>query len=121
MFANMVQSWPRDYYKCFRSIRKMKILYLASSADFHVDLWVKYFTKKNKVYLFSDAQNYLKDQCFENVEVIKSNGYFGKILNKFKLKNKKPFQINKLVSVKYFAFIIDNIITTTHTGVHIYP
>lgn len=88
----------------------MKILYLASSADFHVDLWVKYFTKKNEVYLFSDAQNYLKDQCFENVEVIKSNGFFGKILNKFKLKNKKPFQVNKLVSVKYFAFIIDNII-----------
>ena len=60
----------------------MRILFLASSADFHVDLWVKYFTKNNKVYLFSDSQNYLEDQTFENVELIKSNGYFGKLLNK---------------------------------------
>ena len=55
----------------------MKILYLASSADFHVDLWVKYFKENNKVFLFSDSQNYLQDQKFQNVELIKSVGLFG--------------------------------------------
>ena len=88
----------------------MRILFLASSADFHVDLWVKYFTKNNKVYLFSDSQNYLEDQTFENVELIKSNGYFGKLLNKLNVKNKKLFQLNKLISVKYYATKIDYIV-----------
>ena len=65
-----------EVIKSIKSIGKMKILYLASSADFHVDLWVKYFKENNKVFLFSDSQNYLQDQKFQNVELIKSVGLF---------------------------------------------
>ena len=70
----------------------MKILYLASSADFHVDLWVKYFKENNKVFLFSDSQNYLQDQRFQNVKLIKSVGLFGQFLNKLNSKNKSSIK-----------------------------
>lgn len=88
----------------------MKILYLASSADFHVDLWVKYFKENNKVFLFSDSQNYLQDQRFQNVKLIKSVGLFGQFLNKLNSKNKKLYQLNKLLSVKIFSSQIDEVV-----------
>ena len=90
----------------------MNILFLASSADFHVDLWVKYFTEKNQVYLFSDTQSFLKDQKYENVKVIKSEGLFGHLLNRMKTEYKVFFQLNKFISVTNFASEIEQIIKT---------
>ena len=88
----------------------MKILYLGSSSDWHIDLWVRHFTKHHLVYLFSDKENYLNDQLFEAVEVSHSSGLFGSILNFFGITSHKLFQINKLISAKYYAFKIDALI-----------
>ncbi len=88
----------------------MNILFLASSSDFHVDKWVKYFTENNKIFLFSDSQNYLKDQKFYNVKIFKSSGYIGYLLNCIKIKKKFFFQINKFISVMKFASEIDSIV-----------
>jgi len=62
----------------------MKILFLASSADWHIDLWSRYFTISNKVYLFSDTENYLKDQSYKGVKIFRSTGYLGALLNYIK-------------------------------------
>ena len=75
----------------------MKILFLASSAGWHVDLWVKYFTISNKVYLFSDSANYLKDQSFNGAKIIKSPGYLGAPLNFIKSNSHMLYQINKFL------------------------
>jgi len=88
----------------------MKILYLASSSDWHVDLWTQYFTKHHSVYLFSDKENYNKDQQFKAVSVTHSAGLLGGVLNFFKFTSKKFYQINKLISARYYAFKIDTLI-----------
>jgi glycosyltransferase involved in cell wall biosynthesis len=88
----------------------MKILYLASSSDFHIDLWTQYFTKHHSVFLFSDKETYVKDQPFEAVSVNHSAGLLGGILNFFKVGSKKIYQINKLISARYYAFKIDTLI-----------
>ena len=81
----------------------MNILFVGSSADCHVDLWVKYFTKKHKVYLFSDKEDYLNDQEFDRIKIIKVESWTGKILNFLKIKKKLPYQFNKLTSVYGYA------------------
>ena len=43
----------------------MKILYLASSSDWHIDLWTQYFTKQHSVYLFSDKDITMFGALFE--------------------------------------------------------
>ena len=88
----------------------MNILFISSHSDWHVDLWVNSFTKKNQVYLFSDKENYLVNQEYHKVTVIKSEGVFGRILNKFKFKSHKWYQLNKLVSVRVYAKQVDVII-----------
>lgn len=88
----------------------MRILYLASSADWHVDVWTRYFTSNNDLFLFSDDQEYLDDEEYNNVEVLKSNGYFGKFLNSINSKSHKLFQLNKLCSVKVFAAEVKKLI-----------
>ena len=78
----------------------MKILYLSSSSDWHIDLWAQYFAKKYSVYLFSDKENYLKDQPFEGVTVNHSVGLLGGIFNFFGM-------INTLYAIiRYAARII---------------
>ena len=88
----------------------MKILYLSSSSDWHIDLWTQYFTKNHSVYLFSDKENYIDDQPFEGVVVNHSAGLLGGILNLFGIKSHKLFQINKLISAKYYAYRVDALI-----------
>ena len=88
----------------------MNILYLASSADWHVDLWVKYFTVKHNVYLFSDREDYLRQQPFKNVTVVSSPGLFGSTLNSIGSKSHKLHQLNKFLSVHKYARNIDDII-----------
>lgn len=88
----------------------MKILYLGSSSDWHIDLWAQHFTKHHLVYLFSDKENYLDDQSFEAVAVSHSAGLFGATLNFFGITSHKLFQINKLISAKYYAFKVDALI-----------
>ena len=88
----------------------MNILFISGSANWHVDLWVKHFTLHHKVYLFSDKENYLSDQPFDNVIIIKSEGYLGKVLNFFNIKSHFLFQLNKLVSARYFAARVDSVI-----------
>ncbi len=88
----------------------MKILYIGSSSDFHIDLWVQYFTKNHKVFLFSEKENYLRNKKFKDVEIIYSEGVIGRILNFFKSKSHKLFQLNKLISTLIYARKIDKII-----------
>ena len=88
----------------------MKILYLGSSADWHVDTWVRYFTKDNQVFLFSDNVFSLKDQPFDNVKVYKSYGILGSILNFFRIKSRFFFQFNKIVSIQIFVSKIKKIV-----------
>ena len=59
----------------------MKILYLSSSSDFHIDLWTQYFTKENEVFLFSDKEDYLDEMPFTDVGIIQSSGILGGFLN----------------------------------------
>ena len=88
----------------------MNILFIGSHSDWHVDLWAKYFTKEHQVYLFSDKENYLVNQEYHKVTVIKSEGVFGRILNKFNFKSHKLHQLNKLLSVRVYAKQVDVII-----------
>jgi glycosyltransferase involved in cell wall biosynthesis len=92
----------------------VNILFISSSSDWHIDLWVKYYTKNHQVFLFSDKEDYLKRQSFENVEIIEYEGYLGKLLNFFNIKSHFLFQINKLVSVRYFASKVDLAITNSN-------
>ena len=85
----------------------MNILFIGSSSDWHIDLWVKYFTKDHTVWLFSDKEDYLKRQLFNNVEVVEAEGYLGWLLNFFNIKSHFLFQINKLISARLFAARID--------------
>jgi len=85
----------------------MNILFIGSSADWHVDLWVKYFTKDHAVYLFSDKEDYLSDQPFEDVTIIESTGYLGGFLNAVQSNSHFLYQVNKLISARYFARQID--------------
>jgi len=81
----------------------MKILFLSSSSDWHIDLWSQYFTENNSVFLFSDKEDYLTNEEFKGVTVVQSSGYLGVALNLFKNSSHKLFQLNKLISTKYFA------------------
>lgn len=95
----------------------MNILYLSSSSDWHIDLWAQYFTKNHSVYLFSDKENYQNDQPFEGVTVNHSAGLLGGILNFFSFKSHKLFQINKLISAKYYAYRVDALIKSENIQV----
>lgn len=88
----------------------MRILYIGSSSDFHIDLWVQYFTDEHDVYLFSEKENYLNVKEFRNVHITYSEGMFGRFLNFLKLKSHKLFQLNKLISTIFYARLIDKII-----------
>ena len=88
----------------------MNILYIGSSADWHVDLWVRYFTNQHSVYLFSDKEDYLQDQPYNKVTIIESSGLIGNILNFLNVKSHKLYQLNKLISVAYYASKVDAVI-----------
>lgn len=88
----------------------MNILYIGSSSDFHIDLWVQYFTKNHRVFLFSEKENYLSNKKFKDVEIIYSQGLLGGILNIFHSKSHKLFQLNKLISTLIYARKIDQIV-----------
>ena len=88
----------------------MNILFIGSRSDWHVDLWARYFTKNNQVYLFSDKEDYLSNQAYQNITIIESEGLFGRILNLFKFESHKWHQFNKLVSVNIYARKLDAII-----------
>jgi len=88
----------------------MNILFIGSSADWHVDLWVQYFAERHSVFLFSDDEDYLSDQPFKNVAVIKSAGYLGLFLNLIRSGSHLLFQINKLISVRHFARHVDRVV-----------
>lgn len=90
--------------------QKLKILYIASAADWHVDLWVQYFAKRHSVFLFSDKENYLENQQYHNVKISYSEGFIGRYLNLLNSKSQKLYQLNKLISVKQFAKKIDFIV-----------
>jgi len=92
----------------------VNILYIASSSDWHIDLWVKYFTKNHNVFLFSDKEDYLKKQKFDRVQIIESEGLLGRFLNFFNVKSHLFFQINKLLSARYFASKIDLVINESN-------
>jgi len=88
----------------------MNILFICSRSNWHVDLWSKHFTKNHKVYLFSDKEEYLINQAYQNITVIESEGVFGRFLNLFKIKSHMLSQLNKLVSARIYARKIDNVI-----------
>lgn len=88
----------------------MNVLYLASSADWHVDLWVKFFVRSHKVFLFSDREDYLKDQEYKDVTIFSSEGYLGKVLNYFRPTKQFFYHCNKIISAKYYASQINEIL-----------
>lgn len=88
----------------------MNVLFIASSSDWHIDLWVKYFSTRHTAFIFSDREDYRSDQPFTNVTVIKSDGLFGLALNAFKIKSHKLHQLNKLVSAPFYARKINALI-----------
>lgn len=89
----------------------MNILFLCSSSDWHMCLWLKYFTDKHKLLLFSDRDDYLKRQEFdERIKIIEDYGYFGKILSLFGLKYLSCAHFNKLISSMRFTKIINTIV-----------
>jgi len=88
----------------------VNILFIASSSDWHVDLWVQYFSDKHNVYLFSDKEDYLNNQPYNGVTVIESEGWFARILNFLKVKSHKAYQLNKLIFVKDYAKNADHCI-----------
>jgi len=88
----------------------VNILYVGSSADWHVDLWVKYFTEEHEVFLFSDSEYFLDRQSFKNVTIFEFAGVLGVVLNYFRVKSHRLYQFNKLFSTKYLSRKLDVII-----------
>lgn len=88
----------------------MNILFLASRSDWHVDLWTKYFTESNNVFLFSDREDYLLNQEYKNVTCVESESLFGRFLNRYKIKSHRLHQLNKIISAKFYAKNIDAIV-----------
>jgi glycosyltransferase involved in cell wall biosynthesis len=88
----------------------LNILFIGSSADWHVDLWTRYFTDNHSVYLFSDKEEYLSNQPYKNVTIVEHESLIGRILNWLKIKSHKFHQLNKLLSVKFYAKKVDDCI-----------
>jgi glycosyltransferase involved in cell wall biosynthesis len=88
----------------------VNILFICSRSNWHIDLWAKHFTKNHRVYLFSDKEDYLTNQAYQNVTVIESEGLFGSILNFFKIKSHILSQLNKLISARIYARKVDDVI-----------
>ena len=84
----------------------MNILYLGSSSDFHIDLWVKYFTEKHKVFLLSEKEDYLANKDFKDVQIIYTYGFLTKFLNFIKSRSHRLHQLNKLVSIPIYVFLL---------------
>ena len=60
--------------------------------------------------MFSDKEDYLQDQPYHNVTIIKSGGLLGCILNYFKVSSHKLFQINKFLSARFYAAVVGAIV-----------
>ena len=89
----------------------MRILYLASSSDWHIDLWTQYFVEKHEVFLFSDKEDYLKDQGYKGVRVFQSESFLGSLINWLNVKSHRIHQFNKLVSARFYSDKIDQLIS----------
>ena len=88
----------------------MRILYLANSSNWHIDLWTQYFINAHSVFLFSEKENYLNDQHFKGVSITHSEGVFGSFFNYLGIKSHRLFQLNKLVSASFYAAEIDRLV-----------
>ena len=88
----------------------MRILYLANSSNWHIDLWTQYFTKAHSVFLFSERENYLNDQPFKDVIITQSEGLLGGFFNYLNITSHRLFQLNKLLSAKFYAAEIDKLV-----------
>jgi len=88
----------------------MNILFICNRSNWHIDLWAKHFTKEHKVYLFSDKEDYLTNQAYQNITVLESEGALGRLLNLFKIKSQMWSRLNKLVSARIYARQVDDII-----------
>lgn len=89
----------------------MNILFICSSSDWHMRLWLTYFTGRHRVLIFSDREDYLKRQEFdERIKIIEDYGYFGKLLGWLDIKSLKVAHVNKLLSSGRYAKRINAII-----------
>lgn len=89
----------------------MTILFICSSSDWHMVLWLKYYAGRHKVLIFSDREDYLKRQEFDSrIEIIEDYGYFGKLLGWLNIKSLKVAHVNKLLSSGRYAKRINAII-----------
>lgn len=88
----------------------MRILYLANSSNWHIDLWTQYFTKAHSVFLFSEKENYLNDQPFKGVVITHSEGVLGRVFNYLNITSHRLFQLNKLLSARFYAAKIDQLV-----------
>lgn len=89
----------------------MNILFICSSSDWHMRLWLKYFAIRHNVLLFSDREDYLNRQKFDDrIKIIEDYGYLGKLLGMLKIKSLSFAHINKLISSRRFTKLINAII-----------
>lgn len=89
----------------------MKILYLCSSADWHMVLWLKYFADRHEVLLFSDREDYLPRQQFgPKVQVIERYGHLGRLLGALALADGYWSRLDKLLSTGRYTRHIQRIV-----------
>lgn len=81
-------------------------------------LWLKYFASRHNVLLFSDREDYLKRQEFdERIKIIEDYGYLGKPLGLLNIKSLSFAHLNKLISSRRFTKLINIIIDDYHVDI----
>jgi glycosyltransferase involved in cell wall biosynthesis len=89
----------------------MNILFICSSSDWHMRLWLSYYAGGHTVLIFSDREDYLKRQEFDQrIKIIEDYGYFGRLLGLLNIKSLKLAHLNKLLSSRRYSRIINNIV-----------
>ncbi len=74
-------------------------------------LWVKYFSDRHKVFLFSDNEDYLRQEDFgPNVVVIKRYGIAGRWLRRLGCPPSSLVYANKIFSAKTYAASVDTLV-----------
>lgn len=89
----------------------MNILFICSSSDWHMQLWLKYYADRHNVLVFSDREDHLKRQILdERITVIEDYGHFGRLFGRLEVKSLAFAHFNKLISSGRYAKLINAII-----------
>jgi glycosyltransferase involved in cell wall biosynthesis len=82
----------------------LNILYIASSSDFHIDLWTQYFAKKHDVYLFSEKEDYLGTKPYSGVTILYVYGILTWLLNLIHSNSHRLHKFNKFISKPIYTY-----------------